>query len=704
MESKKITSVRRMVYSIKLSCFILFFMVVSSCSSPNKQYSYFNMLDEHKRTVGNKQAAQKFWAAVRPVSTLSDSHYRLGRHYQQKGKYDKAINEFAKALRNDPSYCKAHNGIAMSYDALRRCQPAHKSYTSAVRCAPDQAYVYNNYGCSSLLCGDYAKGIELLHKAERLAEDNSRIKNNLRIAQMVVNNGNLSDHLAARQNPIPVSDPEPTSSMSKNETSTTNPVTDIPLATLPDVSPDTIAINDPPTESVPPSPSAEVSVERPLLLASEEAKVDSISTATKLLAESEHLATRQEPILVSDQEQTESMPKSETITTNPVADNPIATLPDVSPDTIAINDPPTENEPPSPSAEVNVERPLLFASEEAKVDSVSTAANLLAESDHLTTRQEPIPVSDPEQTELMPKSETITTNPVTDNPIATLPDVSPDTIAINDPPTENEPPSPSAEANVERPLLFAAEEAKTDSVSTAANLLAEADHFDTRQEPTPNSEPEPTISMTKSETSTPNPVADIPVAPLPDITPGAIAIIDPPAEYANPSPPSEDNVEQPTLFSSPEGPKASPTAIKILAEKTKIVIFPRPTIATVEVSNGNGTTGMAGRSATFLRNHGFQIKRVTNAQHFHFAESVIFYREGYLQAAQEIAAVIPGSQDLRKIESMSKPSIGVRVLLGRDLVAMRFPDGFSGVAGFAGHKDEDLVRSSVALAEKSRQY
>jgi hypothetical protein len=35
---------------------------------------------------------------------------------------------------------------------------------------------------------------------------------------------------------------------------------------------------------------------------------------------------------------------------------------------------------------------------------------------------------------------------------------------------------------------------------------------------------------------------------------------------------------------------------------------------------------------------------------------------------------------------------------------MRFPDGFSGVAGFAGHKDEDLVRSSVALAEKSRQY
>jgi hypothetical protein len=252
-------------------------------------------------------------------------------------------------------------------------------------------------------------------------------------------------------------------------------------------------------------------------------------------------------------------------------------------------------------------------------------------------------------------------------------------------------------------LFLTAEEAKADSEPTA-EYLTEADHLVASQEPLPVSEPTPTASIPKSETSPTTPVTEIPIAILPDIATDTLAITNPPAESADPSPPAEVSVEKPLLFSSPEEPKVNLAAIKILAEKNKIVISPIPTLAAIEVSNGNGTTGMAGRSATFLRNHGFQVKRVTNAQHFRFEESVIFYREGYLQAAQEIAAIIPGAQHLRKIETMAKKSIGIRVLLGRDLVAMRFPDGFSGIAEFDGHKDEDLMRKSVALAAKSGQY
>lgn len=425
MENKKIIALRSIVCSAKLSCLLLFFLLLTGCSSPNKQFSYFNMLEEQKRTTVNKQAAEKFWASVRPVSTLSDSHYRLGRHYQQKGKYEKSINEFEKALRNDPSYCKAHNGIAMSYDALKRCQPAHNAYKLALQCAPDEAYVYNNYGCSNLLCGDYSRGVELLSQAERLAERNTRIKNNLIIAHSVVNKGNLSNILSARQKPIRVPEPEPAALMPMNETPTTNLIEELPLPLHQTISSDVIVTNNFPIDNTP-SPPAEL------------------------------------PIIADE---------------------------------------------------------------------------------------------------------------------------------------------------------------KTDQFFTVAEA------------------------------------------------------------------------------------KEEPVSIKFLAVKTKRILSPKLTSVAVEVSNGNGTTGMAGRSAEFLRSHGFEVKRITNAQHFHFEESVIFYREGYLQTAQEIAAIIPGSQDLRKIDAMGKgiASVGVRVLLGRDLIAMRFPESFSGVAECSGHTNEYIMQNSVAIAVNSVQ-
>lgn len=141
------------------------------------------MLDSEKQTRQNKESAEKFWSSVRPLSTLSDSHYKLGLYYQQQRKYEKAIGEFSKAVRNNAGYCKAYNGIAMCLDAMHRCTKAHDVYMQALQCAPTQAWVYNNFACSSILCGDYEKGISLLLEASELSRDNSRIQNNLQLAR-----------------------------------------------------------------------------------------------------------------------------------------------------------------------------------------------------------------------------------------------------------------------------------------------------------------------------------------------------------------------------------------------------------------------------------------------------------------------------------------------------------------------------------------
>lgn len=379
----------------KFLCLFLFSLFLGACSSFDAQFSYFDMLDTEKRTVQNKRAAEKFWSTVRPVSTLSASHYKLGRYYQQQGKHAKAIEEFSKALRNDNRYCKAHNGIAMSYDALRRCKTAYDSYELGIQCDQQEAYMYNNYAISCLLCGDYEKGLALLLEALQFSGDNNRIKNNVILARRIIDRKKATSQFVLQGEAVP---------------------------------------------SV-------------------------VQT---------HLA-------------------------------------------------------------------------QAAGEDEQAPPNQLCETHNALSIWE-------RQAAVMGE------------------DVSADTV-------END------------PVLI--------------NSLA---------------------------------------AMLPVIDPAA-------------------------------------------------AIFHRSNGA-VEVSNGNGVTGMARKSAAYLRGHDFTVRRITNAKHFRFTDSVIFYREGYLQMAKKLAMVIPGFQEMEKVESLGRASIGVRVLLGKDLVSMQFPGGYvQNVKEYTGSENEYIISS-----------
>lgn len=104
---------------------------------------------------------------------------------------------------------------------------------------------------------------------------------------------------------------------------------------------------------------------------------------------------------------------------------------------------------------------------------------------------------------------------------------------------------------------------------------------------------------------------------------------------------------------------------------------------------------MAGRSADYFRGHGFNIRRITNAKNFRFDNSMIFYREGYLMVAKELARVMPGAQNIEKVDSLGRASIGVRVLLGKDLVNVRFPEGYVNIVDdYSTLEKESLIAST----------
>lgn len=482
---------------------LLALLFVGGCSTHDDRLSYFNMLDDEKQTQQNKRAANTFWESVRPISTLSASHYKLGRHYQKQGKYEQAIEEFSKTIDMDAGLCKAYNGIGMSYDALKQCELARKAYELALRCEPEKAYIYNNYGYSRILCNQFEQGIALLRKAEELSADSTQVKKNLEFARLAL-------------------------------TKIPGPDCEIPLA--------------------------------------DDTHFDlALATPRELAAYMAKAAEKQQPKVKPQADITSVNAKSHEAAASP--DQPALLVPSVSP----------------------LLQPHLL------VDNFEAPENA----------EQALPIRT----------------------------------------------GAAATANTRDTVIPVLKQAKLKEIQS--------------QHPkTP-------------ETSG----VEHPPVPLP-------------VKHVETKPPLPE--EGDTKEVAPEW-QARASKHKRLEEKfQKMGSLEKTNLKKtyVEVSNGNGVTGMAGRSAELLRDYGFSVRRITNARSFQFSESSVFYREGYQKEARDLADFLPGDQHIQKVDSLGRSSIGVRVLLGNDLVVLDFPERYAHLSyiklenGQAG-KWRDLPRLSM---------
>ncbi|HHX74295.1 MAG TPA: LCP family protein [Firmicutes bacterium] len=93
------------------------------------------------------------------------------------------------------------------------------------------------------------------------------------------------------------------------------------------------------------------------------------------------------------------------------------------------------------------------------------------------------------------------------------------------------------------------------------------------------------------------------------------------------------------------------------------IILPRNQI-TVEVLNGCGVAGIAGKVADMLRAERFHIVNVGNADNFDYEVTQVIYRDTNLQAAKEVAQFIP-NPDLLKAEN-TESDVLVTVIIGKN--------------------------------------
>jgi hypothetical protein len=78
---------------------------------------------------------------------------------------------------------------------------------------------------------------------------------------------------------------------------------------------------------------------------------------------------------------------------------------------------------------------------------------------------------------------------------------------------------------------------------------------------------------------------------------------------------------------------------------------------------------MARNVGAYLTPKGFSANRLTNADHFNYSKTKIYYRKGYQQDALRLAEEISGWQRVAKvIEQNQMMKRAIKVLIGKDLV------------------------------------
>lgn len=114
----------------------------------------------------------------------------------------------------------------------------------------------------------------------------------------------------------------------------------------------------------------------------------------------------------------------------------------------------------------------------------------------------------------------------------------------------------------------------------------------------------------------------------------------------------------------------------------------------LEVANGNGVNGAAGKVSKFLRVQGYAAARLTNQKPFKTKTTQIHYRSGYEAQAQLLQSKLLDAPKLVERNDM-RANVSVRVVLGKDMVtqlahyeykandamqlALSAPEGRSGV-------------------------
>jgi Flp pilus assembly protein TadD len=117
------------------------------------------------------------------IPSSAIEHLEKGRTFLNAGNLNAAISELSTAASLDPKLSEAHTLLGVAYDRKGLNDLARQSFEVAAHDPNDQAMHLNNLGYLEYTHGEYKEAVKYLKRATKLAPNDSRIWNNLGLAQ-----------------------------------------------------------------------------------------------------------------------------------------------------------------------------------------------------------------------------------------------------------------------------------------------------------------------------------------------------------------------------------------------------------------------------------------------------------------------------------------------------------------------------------------
>ena len=99
------------------------------------------------------------------ASRRAPVHTALAGEYFARGNFRVALEETRLAIKDDPGYMAAYNMQGLVYMELREDVPAREAFDHALRLAPNNPEVLNNFGWFLCTRNDTARAVDMLKRA-----------------------------------------------------------------------------------------------------------------------------------------------------------------------------------------------------------------------------------------------------------------------------------------------------------------------------------------------------------------------------------------------------------------------------------------------------------------------------------------------------------------------------------------------------------
>lgn len=132
------------------------------------------------RTEAPALKVEPVFRVQQPAGTAA-GQYAVGRIDLAEGRVGAAIQRFRDALKLDPTFVEAHNGLGVAFGMQGRYAESAEAFRSALALGPASAHVLNNLGFAQMRAGKLDEARQSFARSLEIEPKNARTRENLRV-------------------------------------------------------------------------------------------------------------------------------------------------------------------------------------------------------------------------------------------------------------------------------------------------------------------------------------------------------------------------------------------------------------------------------------------------------------------------------------------------------------------------------------------